>query len=135
MTKFRKISLGIAAVIFAVGMSVQIIYPTNDNAQTKTNERAENISATLAADERIADYTKALAWLTGILALSTIGLWVVTWRVGVKQSRDTRTIERAFVFVKEISLRTHRYPSVPGTYGGVVVGPHSYLRTRACLGK
>jgi hypothetical protein len=30
-----------------------------------------------------------LVGFTGILAISTIGLWIVTWRSGVRQSRDT----------------------------------------------
>jgi hypothetical protein len=41
-------------------------------------------------DRRIANYTLGLDIGTGILAISTIGLWIVTWRSGVKQSRDTR---------------------------------------------
>jgi hypothetical protein len=39
-------------------------------------------------DERLANYTLLLAWFTGVLAVSTIGLWIVTWRSGIRQSRD-----------------------------------------------
>jgi hypothetical protein len=33
-----------------------------------------------------------IAIFTLILAISTIGLWIVTWRSGVRQSRDTRLL-------------------------------------------
>jgi hypothetical protein len=41
--------------------------------------------------------SEPIALFTFVLAFSTIGLWIVTWRSGVKQTRDTRDIERAYV--------------------------------------
>jgi hypothetical protein len=56
--------------------------------QTKSAHTAEQKSQKDITDERLADYTLLLAWFTGILAVSTIGLWIVTWRASIKQARD-----------------------------------------------
>jgi hypothetical protein len=46
-------------------------------------------------DDPVAFFTFWLAIFTFVLAFSTIGLWVVTWRSGVKQSRETRASIKA----------------------------------------
>lgn len=56
--------------------------------QNKPAHTAEQKSQKDITDERLADYTQLLAWFTAILAISTIGLWIVTWRGSNKQSRD-----------------------------------------------
>lgn len=66
-------------------------FPPAEDSQTH-NERADNatdgVSEAMSPDERIADYTLALDLLTGVLAISTIGLWVVTYNGTRNQSRD-----------------------------------------------
>jgi hypothetical protein len=52
-------------------------------AQQSAEDRRES------ADERIADYTFWLDVGTFLLAVSTLGLWIITWQSGIKQSRDT----------------------------------------------
>lgn len=52
-------------------------------AKTTTDNNSES-------DSRIADYTLWLAIGTGILAISTILLWVETRKGGIRQSRDMR---------------------------------------------
>lgn len=90
----------LAVAIFAIGFVVaSSIYKPQKQEQQAAAEHPATVGRDSSADERIADYTLALAWLTGVLAVSTVGLWVVTWRSGVKQSRDTRIIERAYINV------------------------------------
>ena len=57
--------------------------------ENNAQQRPEN-----GTEERVANYTLWLAIATFVLAASTIGLWVVTWRSGINQSRDTRRVLR-----------------------------------------
>jgi hypothetical protein len=67
-----------------------IWHPWNysDKIQEPTSQQSPEDSRRESADERIAEYTFVLDVFTALLAISTIGLWVVTWRSGIKQSRD-----------------------------------------------
>jgi hypothetical protein len=58
-----------------------------------------------SAEDRIADYTLSLAWLTAVLAASTIGLWIVTWCDSRRRSEELRIIERAFIGVEPGGIR------------------------------
>jgi hypothetical protein len=49
-----------------------------------------------------------VSFYTAILALSTIALWVATWRGIRRQSKDTRILERAYVNVEPGGLTAHR---------------------------
>src|SRR5262245_6096883 len=49
-----------------------------------------------------------VSFYTAILAVSTIALWIVTWRGIRRQSKDTRTLERAYVNVEPGGLTAHR---------------------------
>lgn len=42
------------------------------------------------ADDPIAYFTLWLVTFTGVLAVSTVGLWIVTWRSALNQSREMR---------------------------------------------
>lgn len=60
-----------------------------------------------------------VSFYTAVLASSTIGLWIVTWRGILKAARDTRIIQRAYLSVEPGGLnplvgREHEH--------GVVVG-------------
>jgi hypothetical protein len=70
-----------------------------------------------AGDDPVAYFTLWLVGFTGVLALSTIGLWIVTWRAGASQARDMKAsikaaeaaasavtqAERAHIFIKIVS--------------------------------
>jgi hypothetical protein len=101
LRRFRipEIVLGalLAVAIFAIGTSVQIINPKNDASETGSADSPAPISAPKTTQEteaevnrRIADYNRALDWLTFGLVVANIALWWVTWRSGVRQSRDMR---------------------------------------------
>ena len=49
-----------------------------------------------------------VSFYTAILAVSTIALWIVTWRGIRGQSKDTRILERAYVNVEPGGLTAHR---------------------------
>jgi len=87
-------------------------------------------STKIGTDERIAVYTWWLAIFTGVLAVSTVGLWIVTWRSARSQSldmqrslrianRQARTaertlieLERPWVFLQGATIRRR---DLPGT--------------------
>lgn len=95
----------LAVVIFALGATVS---PQNYSAQTQTDRTAEQkpeyVSAAEQANERTAQYTFWLTIFTGVLAASTIGLWIVTWRVGRRQAKDTRILQRAYLSVEPFGV-------------------------------
>jgi hypothetical protein len=46
----------------------------------------------------VAGFTAVLAGVTAILAISTIGLWIVTWTAGKTAKRGLESLERPIVF-------------------------------------
>jgi hypothetical protein len=105
--RFRvpEIALGafLAVAIFAIGAALQIINPENHNQYSQPANATPKSSASgggIGSNERIAEYTEWAAWGTFLLAISTLGLWIVTWRGGLRQSRETRIIERAYISVE-----------------------------------
>jgi hypothetical protein len=81
-----------------VWAAIFVIYPQYSGAKTyahsSAEQKTENVSDAENTDDRIARYTLWLTLFTGILAVSTIGLWGVTWRAGIRQSHD---MERAII--------------------------------------
>jgi hypothetical protein len=75
----------------------------NNNQNSQPAQSAEQIRTPSPSEERVADYTLALAWLTAVLAASTVGLWIVTWRSGVRQSKDMESAVAAAHDANEIS--------------------------------
>lgn len=65
----------------------------------------------------VAYFTLWLVGFTGVLAVSTIGLWIVTWRSGVRQSRDMK----ASVAVGETANRLNREISVASRRAWVTI--------------
>ncbi len=114
----------LAVAIFSMGMTVQIINPKNNQANSGTDKQAKAESSTSTTDDRLANYTLWLVVFTGVLGASTIGLWWVTWRGSVRQSRDMEAsiatakrsaniaeraltvVERAFCAVSDFSNNT-----------------------------
>jgi hypothetical protein len=115
--RFRipEIVLGslLTVAIFAIGASVQIINPENHYQGTQAPNSAPKGTTSGGGgspDERVAEYTEGLAWATVFIALSTLGVLIVTWRAGVRQSGDMQAalrhaekslaaVERAYVFI------------------------------------
>jgi hypothetical protein len=112
--KFRphELFLGVflTVAVFAIGF---VASSTREPQTAQEQNLAKSLDKTdhkSSADERVADYTLAVAWLTGVLAVSTIGLWIVTWRSGIRQSRD---MEASIVETRRIGeAQTRAYVSI-----------------------
>jgi hypothetical protein len=79
--------VGAAAFLFVLN--------TNDPsaqayAQEASQAEAQHVDTAKEVEQRLAVYTLWLAIFTGVLAVSTVGLWWVTWRSGLRQSREMR---------------------------------------------
>jgi hypothetical protein len=112
------LGLLMATVFWAVFFVIQPKnYSGNQETQTAPEQQSHQVLETDKADERLAQYTFWLTIFTGILAVSTIGLWCVTWRSGIKQSRDmeasiavaTRAAENAERALTRLEI-PHVYP-------------------------
>jgi hypothetical protein len=86
--------LAIGALIafaFWIFIALPLYYgPRDDSAAYKCSAKeSENYSFwEKTRCDPAAYFTIWLVGFTGVLAFSTIGLWIVTWRSGVRQSRD-----------------------------------------------
>jgi hypothetical protein len=65
--------------------------------------------------EYFGDPNWVIADFTVVLAFSTIGLWIVTWRSGVRQSRDMEGAIAAALAASEISLKYDHRPARVGS--------------------
>jgi hypothetical protein len=72
-----------------------------NNAKTE----ADHITKPETTDDRLAQYTLWLAIFTGVLSVSTIGLWFVTWRGGIRQSAD---MQATIALARDEFNATHR---------------------------
>jgi hypothetical protein len=63
--------------------------PQNQQAESHSSEKEHKDGFwEKAGDDPVAYFTLWLVGFTGVLAISTIGLWIVTWRASVSQARD-----------------------------------------------
>jgi hypothetical protein len=88
--------------------------PSPDSAQyTEHNKVAKSVREMLAAildktwDDPVAFYTFVVAIFTGVLGISTIGLWIVTAKGIRNQARDTEILERAYLAVEPGGIWEH----------------------------
>jgi hypothetical protein len=106
-------------------------YAANNQQSEGTPDQKEHKNGfwEKAADDPIAYFTVWLVGFTGVLAVSTIGLWIVTWRASASQGRDMKASiaaaeraadiardamiagERAFVFATGILAYWEQEPS------------------------
>jgi hypothetical protein len=103
------VGLGICflvAFVFVVGWSSA--QPPHQIAIKAATLGVENKTFQDIAAETVAYYTKMLAWFTAVLASSTIGLWIVTWRSGVRQSRETQILQRAYISINLAGINPYR---------------------------
>jgi hypothetical protein len=93
-TRVPEIALGalLAVGIFAIGFLAAASFGLHHDGDGPSAAGAGATHAfwDKAADDPVAYFTLWLVGFTGVLALSTIGLWLVTWRSGVRQSKETR---------------------------------------------
>jgi hypothetical protein len=91
-SRIPEIVLGalLAVAIFAIGfVAASSLPPPKGGVQQQNSSEHPNKEDTKgAAEERIADYTWWLAILTGVLAISTVGLWIATIFT-LRHSRET----------------------------------------------
>jgi hypothetical protein len=102
--RFSEIFFGMLLVIavFAMGMLFSSVSPTEHQNSNQAHESPQNEATKISAEERIADYTLWLTWLTAILAGSTVGLWGVTYFT-LRHGRETAERQlRAYVSVKTV---------------------------------
>jgi hypothetical protein len=78
----------IFVAFFTSEVTLATIKPDNSQEQNASTYASAKVIRPISPDEIVAVYTEALAWFTGILAISTIGLWIVSWRAGIRQSSD-----------------------------------------------
>jgi uncharacterized protein YpmS len=116
-------------IALSIALFVSVVAPFQppqheQQQQQSANPGADQKSTKIATEERIADYTWWLAWLTGVLAFSTIGLWVATI-LTLRHSRETAERQlRAYVSFELKSINVTRTP-----IGHVIVV--GYLLTNA----
>jgi hypothetical protein len=103
--RIPEIVLGslLTIAILTLAATIQTFHSNSENADSGAAGASKKITSEAETNERIADYNEALDWLTGVLALSTLGLWWVTWRSGIHQSRDMRAAIAAAQASNEIS--------------------------------
>jgi hypothetical protein len=109
---------GLVAFVLWTFVVLPFYYGPRDNsaAQKCSAKESENYDFwEKARCDPIAYFTLWLVGFTGVLAVSTIGLWIVTWRAGVRQSRDTAALlgetrrlgeaqVRAYVHIKSVNV-------------------------------
>jgi hypothetical protein len=120
MSKEGKIALGGLAAIFVWTFAVlPLYYGPRDYATTRqcSAKEIENYSFwEKARCDPVAYFTGWLVGFTGVLAISTIGLWIVTWRSGVRQSRD---MEAAVIETRRIGeAQVRAYVSIKSAFIG-----------------
>jgi len=65
--------------------------------------------------ESLGEPNWVIADFTVVLAFSTIGLWVVTWRASDRQVRETEILQRAYISIEAIGFEPFR--SDPKNFG------------------
>jgi len=105
MQIFRRYELIIGFLLGIVLCTIAAIYTPYYQQNHKTNSTPHSVAAKVSTDERLAEYTLWLAILTGVLALSTIALWIVTWRAGIRQSHD---MQASIALARQEFISTHR---------------------------
>jgi hypothetical protein len=107
---FRRYKL-VFGLLFGFALwAVPAIYYQNCTAYSQTDQTTEPGGPAKkpdrepfwvrTADDPTAFFTAVVALFTLVLAVSTIGLWIVTWLASRRQAREIRQIERPFVFIE-----------------------------------
>lgn len=75
--------------------------------KSKTFEEMLAVILDKTWDDPVAFFTFVLAVFTGVLGISTIGLWIVTAKGIRNQARDTQILERAYLTVEPAGIWEH----------------------------
>jgi hypothetical protein len=99
----------IAFAIWVFGILPFYYGPRDDTASNKcsTKEQENYGFWEKARCDPVAYFTAWLVGFTGVLAFSTIGLWIVTWRSGVRQSRDMESSIKETRRIGEAQVRAY----------------------------
>jgi len=108
----RRLFIG-AIIFFAFWLYVALPflftvprYNSQDETPNKCSEESKNHGFwEKVGCDPTAYFTLWLVAFTGVLAISTIGLWIVTWRVGSRQSEETRILQRAYLSVEPLGIK------------------------------
>jgi|HubBroStandDraft_6_1064221.scaffolds.fasta_scaffold537903_2 hypothetical protein len=120
MRKSADKPLAIGALIaFAVWIFIvlPLLYGPRDNSAANKCSAKESGNYSFwekAACDPVAYFTLLLVGVTGVLACSTIGLWIVTWRGTGIQARDTRILQRAYLHVAPRGIEVSPQGAVTG---------------------
>ena len=102
-----------ALIAFAAWLFIALpLYygPRDDSVSNKcSSKEVENYDFWKKAEcDPVAYFTLWLVGFTGVLAVSTIGLWIVTLSSGVRQSRDMEAATSTFTPTSRHSARSER---------------------------
>jgi len=70
----------------------------------KQTDQGESFWQRVTSDP-VAFFTLWIAAFTFALAVSTVGLWIVTWRGLIRQRRDTQILQRAYIAVDALGVK------------------------------
>jgi hypothetical protein len=101
MSKEARIALGgLAGIFIWLFVVLPFYYGQHDSAAYKcSTTESENYGFwEKTRCDPIAYFTLWLVGFTGVLAASTIGLWIVTWRIAVSTKKRDETLERAYLW-------------------------------------
>src|ERR1700680_4781924 len=85
---FACLVLGFGLAVWSA--SQQQPHRIEDRAKHNPNAKSLEIVRSESVDERIARYNFWLTIMTGVLAISTLALWIETRLAGRRQSRDMK---------------------------------------------
>ncbi len=91
---------------FALGVNIveAFVQPIEQTEQANPNQPTNKPVPSVTADERIADYTRTLDILTGVLAVATIGLLIAAAYGIFQTSRETKIVQRAYLAVDPLGV-------------------------------
>jgi hypothetical protein len=111
-----EIALGflIATTLWIVVLGWQASYAPTDSEKRQCEETARKSGHKTEECKTIWEKTTTdpVAFFTFVLSISTIGLWIVAWRSGVRQSRDMDAAVRETRRIGEAQVRA--YVSIKG---------------------
>lgn len=120
----------LTVAVFAMGATITHRYPENNYTYQEASSAGRNQGANvIATDDRLANYTWWLVAFTGVLAISTIGLWLVTWLAGRRQSREMQAslavaVKAAEAAEKSSSIAEAALFTVEAAYPYVMIRAH-----------
>jgi hypothetical protein len=119
----HKIAIYVAFVLLSVWLLlVSLLTPQTVRPYGPSHTAAHEEGEKQLIDRRIADYTFALAAFTGMLAVSTIGLWIAT-AIGFRnQSREMKILQRAYIAARRRGIEILEDGNIIGHLAFVNVG-------------